>query len=100
MTTAPANVGKKKEKKIESVLKRVVFCVCFFFLRRNKGRRVDKCSFAILHGQTASTRLLACGCARVRAYSPRTVISFFFFFMSFFPSVASDDIMKLRKKRD
>lgn len=23
-----------------------------------------------------------------------------FFFMSFFPSVASDDIMKLRKKRD
>lgn len=27
-------------------------------------------------------------------------LSAFFFFMSFFPSVASDDIMKLRKKRD
>lgn len=34
MTTAPANVGKKK--KIESVLKRIVFCGFFFFFAETK----------------------------------------------------------------
>lgn len=98
VTTAPANVGKKKEKKIESVLKRVVFCVFFF----SSPKQRKTCGQVQLRDSSwtdclnPSSRLWMCA----RACLFATYGYQLFFFMSFFPSVASDDIMKLRKKRD
>lgn len=99
MTTAPANVGKKKEKKNRKCVEEGCF-LCVFFFSSPKQRKT--CGQVQLRDSSwtdclnPSSRLWMCA----RACLFATYGYQLFFFMSFFPSVASDDIMKLRKKRD